>query len=266
MPSHPEIRNLADFFDYDRHFTAESRHAALAGYFGLTSFLDSCVGRIMKALEASGHLDDTLVIYLSDHGDMLGEKRLWTKQVMYEASVGIPLIMAGPDVPDGRECTTPAAIVDISATALEMFGLAPDAEAPGRSLRELAATPDDPDRTVFAEYHDGGSSTGAFMVRWRNWKYIRYTGLVPQLFDLEADPDELVDLGADTSERAIAAREEGARRLAGICDADAVNTRCFADQAKRIEALGGRDACRNAYLFNHTPTPDEQGAMERLDV
>ena len=82
--------------------------------------------------------------------------------------------MAGPDVPDGRECTTPAAIVDISATALEIPGLRP---TPRRSTitSELAATPDDPDRTVFAEYHDGGSSTGAFMVRWRNWKYIRYT-------------------------------------------------------------------------------------------
>ena len=133
-------------------------------------------------------------------------------------------------------------------------------------LDQLAATPDDPDRTVFAEYHDGGSSMGAFMVRWRNWKYIHYTGLVPQLFDLEADPHELVDLGADTSERAIAAREECVRRLAGNCKAEAVNARCFADQAKRIEALGGRDACRNAYLFNHTPTPDEQGAMERPDV
>lgn len=266
VPSHPEIRNLADFFDYDRHFTAEGRHAALFGYFGLTSFLDSCIGRIMKALEANGHLNDTLVIYLFDHGDMLGEKGLWTKKVMYEASVGIPLIMAGPDIPDGRECKTPAAFVDISATALEMFGIAPDAEAPGRSLRELAATPDDPERTVFSEYHEGGSSTGAFMVRWRNWKYIHCTGLVRQLFDLDADPHELVDLGADTSESAIAARKEGVRRLAGNCDAGAVNARCFADQAKRIEALGGRDACRNAYLFNHTPTPDEQGAMERLDV
>ena len=266
VPPHPEIRNLADFFDYDRHFTAESRHAALAGYFGLTSFLDSCIGRIIKALEAGGHLENTLVIYLSDHGDMLGEKGLWTKQVMYEASVGIPLIMAGPEVPDGHECTTSAAFVDISATALDMFGLAPDTEAPGRSLRELASLPDDPDRTVFAEYHDGGSSTGAFMVRWRDWKYVHYTGLPPQLFDLQADPHELVDLGTDTSQRAVAAREDGTRRLAAICDADAVNARCFADQEKRIEALGGREACRNAYLFNHTPTPDEQGAMERPDA
>ena len=270
VPSHPEIRNLAAFFDYDRHFTPESRRAALAGYFGLTSFLDSCVGRIIAALTDSRQLDNTLVIYLSDHGDMLGEKGLWTKQVMYEASVGIPLIMCGPGVPAGRECATPAAFVDVSATALELFGLklddeTPDDEAPGASLRDLAVCDDDPDRTVFAEYHDGGSSTGAFMVRWRNWKYIHYSGLPPQLFDLEADPRELVDLGTDGTERAVNARLEGARRLAEICDADAVNTRCFADQERRIEALGGHEACTNAYVFNHTPTPAEQAAMRDTD-
>ena len=265
VPSHPEIRKLAEFFDYDRHFTPESRHAALAGYYGLTSFLDCCVGRIITALTASGQLDNTLVIYLSDHGEMLGEKGLWTKQVMYEASVGIPLIMAGPGVPSRHECGTPASLVDIAATAFDIFGLAPDEGAPGHSLHSLAASPNNPDRTVFAEYHDGGSSTGAFMVRWHNWKYIHYSGLPPQLFDLETDPDELVDLGTNKAQRAIEARREGARRLAEICDADAVNARCFADQAKRIEALGGIDACRNAYLFNHTPTPAEQDAMETMD-
>ena len=60
---------------------------------------------------------------------------------------------------------------------------------------------------------------------------------------------------------AAAARAEGAARLAAICDADAVNRQCFADQAARIEALGGIDVCRNAHLFNHTPTPAEQAAM-----
>ena len=53
----------------------------------------------------------------------------------------------------------------------------------------------------------------------------------------------------------------GASRLAAICDADAVNRQCFADQAARIEALGGIDVCRNAHVFNHTPTPAEQAAM-----
>ena len=193
LPDHPEIWNLARFFDYERYFTADTRRAAMAGYFGLTSFLDDCVGRVLTALDV---MLDTL-----------------------------------------------------------------DAGLPGLSLRTLARAPGDPDRTVLSEYHDGGSTTGAFMVRWGDWKYVCYPGMPPQLFNLAEDPSEDHDLGTDMSARAVAARAEGAARLAAICDADAVNRRCFADQAARIEALGGLEACRNARLFNHTPTPAEQQAM-----
>ena len=261
LPDHPEIRNLARFFDYERHFTAETRHAAMAGYFGLTSFLDDCVGEILATLEESGQAEDTVILYLSDHGELLGDKGMWTKQVMYEASAGIPMILAGPGVPDGIVRNTAASIVDVAATALDVMLDTLDDSAPGLSLRQLAQDPDDADRTVLCEYHDGGSTTGAFMVRWGDWKYVCYPGMPPQLFNLAEDPSEDHDLGSDVSQRAAAARAEGASRLAAICDADAVNRQCFADQAARIEALGGIDVCRNAHLFNHTPTPAEQAAM-----
>ena len=261
LPDHPEIRNLARFFDYERHFTAETRHAAMAGYFGLTSFLDDCVGEILATLEESGQAEDTVILYLSDHGELLGDKGMWTKQVMYEASAGIPMILAGPGVPDGIVRNTAASIVDVAATALDVMLDTSDDSAPGLSLRRLAQDPDDADRTVLCEYHDGGSTTGAFMVRWGDWKYVCYPGMPPQLFNLAEDPSEDHDLGSDVSQRAAAARAEGASRLAAICDADAMNRQCFADQAARIGALGGIDVCRNAHLFNHTPTPAEQAAM-----
>ena len=265
LPDHPEIRNLARFFDYERHFTPLSRRAAMAGYFGLTSFLDDCLGRIITRLEASGQAENTVVVYLSDHGEMLGDKGLWTKQVMYEASAGIPLIVAGPGVPEGHECGTASCLADVAATAREAILDRVEDSAPGISLRRLACEDDDPDRTVLSEYHDGGSSTGAFMVRWADWKYVHYAGMPPQLFNLADDPYEDHDLGTDDSPRSVAARAEGATRLAAICDADAVNRRCFADQAARIEALGGIEACRDAYIFNHTPTPTEQVAMNQSE-
>ena len=261
LPDHPEIRNLAGFFNYERHFTAETRHAAMAGYFGLTSFLDDCVGEILATLEESGQAEDTVILYLSDHGELLGDKGMWTKQVMYEASAGIPMILAGPGVPDGTVRNTAASIVDVAATALDVMLDTSDNSTPGLSLRQLAQDPDDADRTVLCEYHDGGSTTGAFMVRWGDWKYVCYPGMPPQLFNLAEDPSEDHDLGSDVSQRAASARAEGAYRLAAICDADTVNRQCFADQAARIEALGGIDVCRNAHLFNHTPTPAEQAAM-----
>ncbi|MEM0945415.1 MAG: sulfatase-like hydrolase/transferase, partial [Pseudomonadota bacterium] len=258
--NHPEIKHLTGLFDYDIHFDQQKLREAKAAYFGLTSFMDHCVGRVLAALEASGQADETLVLYTSDHGEMLGDHGLWTKQVMYEASAGVPMILAGPGIAAGRRVATPCSLVDVAPLAAESFGIAPDPAWPGRSLCEIALAPDDLGRTGFSEYHDGGSSTGTFMVRWAGWKYVHYVGQTPQLFHLETDPDELVDLAGDPA--AAEAVAEGARRLREICDPDEVNARAFADQERRIAALGGERACREAYIFNHTPTPDEQKKLE----
>ena len=137
---------------------------------------------------------------------------------------------------------------------------------PGQSLRLIADAPDDPERTVLSEYHDGGSTTGTFMVRWQHWKYVHYVGVEPQLFNLSNDPHELVNLAASESECSTIrpALQEGERRLRNFCDPDEVNNRCFAEQAKRIEQLGGSEACRDAFVFNHTPVPsiDQQPARD----
>lgn len=254
-PDHAELRNVARFFDYDRHFDEGGLRRAKAAYYGLTSFMDDCVGRIAAALQASGQESETLVIYVSDHGDMMGDHGFWTKQVMYEASAGVPMIAAGPGVPGARRVRTGASLLDISATALEFAGCGN--QLPGRSLRDMAASADDMDRTVFSEYHDGGSTTATFMVRWDRWKYVHYVGHPPQLFDLADDPSELRDL-ARPGVNVPAVRDalrEGRRRLQEICDPDEVNRRCFADQKRRIAELGGEAACRSTEVFNHTPAP-----------
>lgn len=265
-PDHPELRNVARFFDYDAHFDEAKLREAKAAYYGLTSFMDACVGRVLAALEASGQAEDTLVIYVSDHGDMMGDLGFWTKQVMYEASVGVPMILAGPGVPAGKRCRTAASLLDLAPTALEALKVAEatdQAPLPGRSLLALALQPDDPKRAAFSEYHDGGSTTGTFMLRWDRWKYVYYVGYPPQLFDLDADPHELCDRARHGGDEVAAALAEGERRLRAICDPEAVDSRCFADQAAKIEALGGREACLNAYIFNHTPTPGEQARLEQ---
>ncbi|MCZ4354630.1 sulfatase-like hydrolase/transferase [Roseovarius aestuarii] len=264
-PDHSELRNVARFFDYDRYFDEQKMREAKAAYYGLTSFMDDCVGRILQALHQSGQAEDTVVIYISDHGDMMGDQGFWTKQVMYEQSAGVPMIAAGPGLPAGRRVATGTSLVDIAATAIDVCGVDHDAQSralPGRSLRALANAPDDMDRTILSEYHDGGSTTGTFMVRWQNWKYVHYVGHEPQLFDLGADPDELCNLAIDRVNDPVvqAVLHEGRHRLFGICDPDAVNARCFADQKRRIAELGGREACENRPRFNHTPAPNREGA------
>ncbi|WP_254437936.1 sulfatase-like hydrolase/transferase [Ruegeria arenilitoris] len=262
-PEHSELKNVAGFFDYDRYFDEQKMREAKTAYYGLTSFMDNCVGRILTALETSGQAENTVVVYVSDHGDMMGDQGFWTKQVMYEQSAGVPMIVAGPEVPAGRRVTTGASLVDLAATAVDVTGVDHDAVSralPGISLREQASAEDDPERTILSEYHDGGSTTGTFMVRWQRWKYVHYVGHEPQLFDLEADPNELQNLAITHPNQpdTIAALAEGERRLREICEPEVVDALCFADQRVRIAELGGEHACLTAYRFNHTPTPSEQ--------
>jgi len=267
-PDHSELKNIAAFFKYDEYFNEQKIREAKAAYYGLISFMDSCVGRILHTLETTGQTENTLVLYVSDHGDMMGDHGFWTKQVMYDASAGIPMIAAGPGIPQGKRIKTGTTLLDIATTAVDVSRIKDDVQSralPGLSLKAIANAADDPDRTIFSEYHDGGSTTATFMVRWQNWKFIYYVGHPPQLFDMATDPDELTNLAVqeNSNQEITAIMREGERRLREICDPEAVNERCFEDQAQRIEELGGADACANAYVFNHTPTPSEQDKLKR---
>ncbi len=256
-PQHSELNNIANFFNYDDYFDERKMREAIAAYYGLCTFMDDCAGRILNALEQSKQADNTIVLYVSDHGEMLGDHGLWTKQVMYEASAGVPMIMSGPGIPQGKQVNTATSLLDIYQTALDIGKLQAqdktEQRLPGESLVKIANQADNPDRTILSEYHDGGSTTGTFMIRWDKWKYVYYVGHAPQLFNLENDPNELNDLSADPDHYATLAEAE--KRLRIICDPEEVNQQCFADQQKRIAELGGVEACKNAFVFNHTPTP-----------
>ena len=265
IPDHHEIQAMASFFDYQNYFDEEKMRLAIAAYYGLVSFMDDCIGRILSALDAAGLADDTLVIYTSDHGELLGDHGMWTKQVMYEASAGIPLIMRGKGIPEGKITANGAHLLDLASTALAVGGVEKPASWPGQDLTKIAVAEPDRSRTVFSEYHDGGSTTGAFMVVWEEWKLIWYDGGKPQLFNLDLDPGEYHDLADDPS--AATALEEGRRRLHDICDPAAVSALAFADQRDRIESLGGPQACLDTFVFNATPTPAEQARMaEEEDI
>ena len=118
---------------------------------------------------ASGLAETTRIVYTSDHGDNIGARGIWGKSTHYDDAVGVPMILAGPDVAAGRRCRTPVSLVDMAPTILDCVGEQPYAWSPsplpGRSLLEIGAKPDDEDRTVFSEYHAFASPTGAFMVR-----------------------------------------------------------------------------------------------------
>lgn len=250
---HPWVEKQNEHMDTESLFADRGeRLRAIAAYFGLCTWLDHNVGRVLGALEAAGFGDDTTVVYTSDHGDNLGARGMWGKSTLYQESTAVPLIMAGPDVP-ARRCTTPVSLLDLSVTIADHFGASIDASTGLRPLTDIAAAPDDPEREAFSEYHAVGAVSGAFMLRRGRWKYHYYVGYAPELFDLENDPEELHDLAGDPAHAGIVAEME--KRLRSICDPEAVDAQAFADQDAMIEGYGGREAALSMGMTGATPPP-----------
>ncbi len=255
-PTHPYIAAFRKCQIYDEGFTDEANlRRAIAAYFGLVSYTDHNVGRLMGALEQSGLADNTRIIYSADHGDNLGTRGLWGKSTMYEESAGVPMIVAGPDLPRGFVCVEPVTSVDFFPTILDWAGVAPnpaDRDLPGAPLdqvaRGVAAT-----RTVLCEYHATGAATGAFMIRKGRFKFVYYVGMPPQLFDLDADPQETRDLGQEPGYQGLVAQCEAELRL--VVDPEAADALAKGDQHARIEAYGGRDAILSRGSFAYSPAP-----------
>ncbi|MEQ9490260.1 MAG: sulfatase-like hydrolase/transferase [Alphaproteobacteria bacterium] len=253
-PRHPVIEAMRYSSNYDDYFTPEKVKIARQGYYGLCSFLDDNIGKVLAALDETGLGETTRVIYSTDHGDNMGNRGLWGKSVMYEDSVAVPMIVRGPGLPAGETVDTPVSLVDLHPTILDFAGnpLPDNSGTPGKSLATIIDTPD-PDRAVFSEYHDWSSVTGMFMLRRGDWKLVRYAGYAPQLFNLKDDPEERVDLADDPACATVMAELDTA--LNEIADPDELNRQAFADQAKKIERYGGREAILNMPEQGFTPTP-----------
>ncbi len=238
--------------------TEHERRAAMAAYFGLCTFVDHNVGRIVEGLEESGMGANTRVIYTSDHGDLVGSRGHWGKALHYEDSVAIPFIVAGPEVPAGRVCETPISLVDLYPTILDAVGeeLSPDERQilPGTSIFDIVAAEDDLERLMFAEYHAYGAASAAYMLRRGRYKFIYYVGFEPELFDLETDPDELDNLAREDAYRATVTEFERELRL--ILDPEAIDAEAKRDQAALVEAFGGVEIASRSGTLNETPAPE----------
>ncbi|WP_137701962.1 sulfatase-like hydrolase/transferase [Marimonas lutisalis] len=250
-PRHPWVEKQNSMADSEAQFRDEAeRLSAMAAYYGLCTWLDHNVGQILAALDAAGFGQDTTIVYTSDHGDNVGARGLWGKSNLYQESVSIPLIMAGPDVAAGT-CDTPVSLLDLSATIPAHFGV--PFRGAGQPLPEIAAHPADPDRAILSEYHAVGAVSGAFMLRKGRWKLNHYIGFRPELFDLQNDPEELTDLAADPAHADTLAVMQA--ELRAQLDPEAANAQAFADQAALIERYGGREKALKLGAPAATPPP-----------
>lgn len=185
-------------------------YRARRAYFANTSYIDHWLGRLRDALDECGLAANTDVIFLSDHGDMLGERGLWYKMSFYEWSLRIPLILYRPGESGGRTVTSPVSQVDMLPTLIRIAADSTGAPIPepvdpldGRDLVEIAET--GRAGPVIAEYLGEGTGQPMLMIRRENWKYCCCPGDPEQLFDMDADPDEVRNLAADPSQAGLIA-------------------------------------------------------------
>lgn len=204
----PHSQRLYKASDYDSFdIQPEDVRRSRRGYFANISYLDDKVGELLDTLERTRMLDDTVILFCSDHGDMLGERGLWFKMSFFEGSARVPLMIAGGGILAGRH-DSPVSNLDILPTLCDLAGVDLSAVAPwadGQSL--LPLTRGEP-RTepVLMEYAAEGSYAPLVAIREGRWKFVHCELDPPQLFDLEADPRELTNLAADPAHQATVAR------------------------------------------------------------
>jgi arylsulfatase A-like enzyme len=186
--------------------TRQDVREELAMYYRVISHMDEQIGRILRALKETGQADRTLVIFASDHGLAVGSHGLRGKQNMYEHTIGVPLIMRGPGVPKGQRRDALVYLRDLFPTTCDLLDLEIPETIEGVSLAEVITGERRGGRQqIYGYFRDRQR-----MVRTPRWKLIHYLHLDRyQLFDLQADPDELHDLARDPRH---AARRNGLRK------------------------------------------------------
>jgi len=188
--------------NYHEHvLAADQWREAVQGYLASIAYADALVGRLLDALEASAHADNTIVVLWSDHGWQLGEKEHWRKFALWENLARVVLMVkvprGTPGLPDGTPAGTRSertvSLLDLFPSLIELTGIPAKPGLDGRSLVPLLADPTAPwDRPAITTY-----DFGEYSIRDERFRYIRYIDGSEELYDHDLDPDEWTNLAAD---------------------------------------------------------------------
>ena len=189
--------------------------AARRAYYGACAFVDDGFGQVLQALADAELADDTIVVLIADHGEMLGERGLWYKMSFFDPSCRIPMIVHAPGRFAARRVAASVSLVDLLPTMMDLAGATPAFAAPiaGRSLAPHLRGEAGPDGVV-GEYLAEGAIAPIVMLRQGRWKFVHCPADPDQLYDMEADPEELHNLAArpDSAETVADFRAQIAER------------------------------------------------------
>jgi N-acetylglucosamine-6-sulfatase len=187
----------------------DGRRKSMLDYFRALAAVDESIGRVLATLEATGRLDNTIIVFASDNGYFHGEHRRGDKRLAYEEALRVPLLVRYPRAAKaGSVCNDMALNIDLAPTLLDFAGAKTPASVQGRSLRPLleGRTPGDWRQEFFYEYFQERGSAGLptmLAVRTKQWKYVTYPDLndIDELYDLRNDPREMKNLALDGAHR-----------------------------------------------------------------
>jgi len=263
--AHPAVQHLIWSHAFEGLATDEFLRKSVAGYCALITHMDEQVGKVLQKLDALGLTDETRIVYVSDHGEAVGQHGMFGKSVGYDHSVTVPLVACGPDIPTGQIIEDPVSHVDLFPTFLEALGVSPeseDADLLGSSLWRIAAGKI-PARPAFCEYHAHGSKTGMFMLRRGNLKLIYHVGLPPELYDLDNDPNEMHNLADDPAHAENFNSLE--KELRTIVDPEDADNRAKTDQLAAIEQHGGIETILSGGSYGYNPVPGQEAVITEFD-
>jgi arylsulfatase A-like enzyme len=167
---------------------------AVQGYLASIAFADFQVGRVLEALAASRHAENTVIVLWTDHGWHLGEKEHWRKFALWEDATRTPLILVAPGVEAGSRCAQPVNLIDIYPTLVDLCGLPPRPELEGLSLQPLLRDPNAVWQRPSLTTHGRNNHT----LRSKRYRYIRYADGSEELYDHASDPNEWQNLASDS--------------------------------------------------------------------
>jgi choline-sulfatase len=195
-PHSQRLMLACDYENFD--ITAENVRRSRRAYFANISYLDEKVGELVDTLTRTRMLDDTLILFCSDHGDMLGERGMWFKMSFFEGSARVPLMIAGRGVTPGTH-TAPVSNLDIAPTIADLAGISMAEIMPWTDGESLVPVMAGAARTVpvLMEYAAEGSYAPLVGIRAGRWKYVRCALDPDQLYDLGSDPHERTNLAGD---------------------------------------------------------------------
>ncbi len=235
---------LRQMFGFDG-YTDDDVRRARAAYYGLITYLDDKIGRLLDALEEQGLSDNTVVIHTSDHGESLGEHGLWRKMNLYEQAARVPLQISWPGrIAGGQRFSGAVSTVDTTATILDIAGVAGDSAGylrpDGDSLLPLmSGATDDWKDEAFVEHLAHGTDRARAMVRQGAWKLSYSHGNPPELelYDLDSDPGEFTNLAGLPDHREVQDRLE-ARIMEIWGNPDRLTQEIVAGQRARLVIRG----------------------------